>query len=41
MTKFVDENNNLEMESLKAIAKIAVFLFAFSSIIDIVSMIKH
>ena len=41
MTKFVDENNKLKMASLKAIFKIAVFVIAFSSMIYIVSMIKH
>ena len=41
MMKFVDEDNKLKMADLKAIFKIAVFAIAFSSMIYIVSMIKH
>lgn len=41
MTNFVDENNKLKMTRLRAIYRIAVFAIAFSSIIYIVSMIKH
>jgi len=41
MTKFVDESNKLKTASLKAIFKIAIFMFVLSSIIDIVSKVKH